>query len=290
MNSDCSEFCPEVLPTDLEFLEHVGAGHTCEVYRGKCRGTEVAIKQLIMPKHKMVTEETLAREVAIMVLVRHPNIVTFFGIVTQVSPLWIIMEYCAGGTAFELLHRTREVEPTWGQMLKMCLHVAVAMVYLHKFTPCIIHRDLKSLNILLDQPVTGPRDTVLAKVADFGLARVMDTAEPLTLGVGTNKWMAPEMLASHPYDEKVDVYSFAMVLYEITCRKIPFAKCDPMELKRLVLGGARPDLSEMAAECPENMRELITSCWASNPKDRPTFANIVNIINGMGTQTVVVSL
>merc|ERR1712224_559364 len=104
MNSDCSEFCPEVLPTDLEFLEHVGAGHTCEVYRGKCRGAEVAIKQLIMPKHKMVTEETLAREVARMVLVRHPNIVTFFGIVTQVSPLWIIMEYCAGGTAFELLH------------------------------------------------------------------------------------------------------------------------------------------------------------------------------------------
>jgi serine/threonine protein kinase len=289
-DSSCAS-CPELSTFELDWGEHIGAGHTCDVFRGHYSGKEVAIKQFRANKGN-VHDESLAREIAVMCLVRHPNIVLLYGVITTEPPLQIIMEYCHGGSCFELLHQQRKIKPTWSQMLKMCLHVAVAMDYLHRFNPCIIHRDLKSLNILLDQPLIDARSAPITKVADFGLARMLDnqSAEPLTLGVGTNQWMAPEIVCGSRYDEKVDVYSFAMVLYEITCKKIPFLNEQPMELRRLVLAGKRPDLSHMASQCPGCIRELIQVCWAGNARKRPPFKEVCQVINSARTQSVIVSL
>merc|ERR1719409_2333242 len=106
----------------------------------------------------------------------------------------------------------------------MAKHTAAAMDYLHQFHPQIIHRDLKSLNLLLERPVNSPHDTPHVKVTDFGLARMMDvslTDTHMTAGVGTPYWMAPEIFAGTTYDEKVDVYSYGMVLFEILARRIP---------------------------------------------------------------------
>lgn len=285
---------PEVKTNDLQWLEQIGTGHTSEVFRGQYLCEQVAIKQFVMSKGK-VDDEMLAREVAIMCLVRHPHIVRLHGVViSEMAPPHIIMEYCAGGSCFDLIHRNSGKNlPTWSQLLKMCMHVAIAMDYLHKFNPCIIHRDLKSLNILLDQPVKDARDVPVAKVADFGLARVLETGEDtaMTLGVGTGRWMAPEMLSrAVKYNEKVDVYSFAMLLYEITCKQIPFENDHPMEMRRQVLSGRRPDLSSLASEAPANMRDLINQCWAGNPKKRPSFEEIIAVIRGAGFQVVMFSL
>lgn len=139
--------------------------------------------------------------------------------------------------------------------------------------------------------MSSPRDAPVVKVVDFGLARVVDTGgEAMTLGVGTSRWMAPEMLARQPYNEKVDVYSYGMVLYEICCRKIPFRKEEPMEMRRMVLSGMRPTLSNIAVQCPPRMRAMINSCWAGKPKDRPSFEEIVVIIHAVMKECVVVSL
>lgn len=278
--SSCAS-CPEVSPSDLEYFEHIGAGHTSEVFRGLFRGKVVAIKQVNMPAAQM-RDEAFAREVAIMCLVRHPNIVSLLGVVMDSLPMRIIMECCAGGSCFDFLHRQTSVQPTWAQSLKLCQNGAVAMAYLHDFEPVIIHRDLKSLNILLEQPILSTADVPCAKVADFGLARALDSAEPLTLGVGTNNWMAPEMFCRKTYDEKVDVYSYGMVLYEIVCRRIPFKGEEAPALRRLVLAGKRPDLSHVPSQCPDTIRALIVQCWAQDPSSRPDFEDVADIIKQAG--------
>lgn len=277
MSDETCPECPEVDPEDVEWFEHIGEGHTSVVFRGSYKGKNVAIKQMVLSAHK-VLEEILAREVAIMCLVRHPNIVSLMGVVMATEPMQIIMEYCEGGAVFNLLHQPSDFTLTWAQMLLVCVQTAAAMDYLHKYDPCIIHRDLKSLNMLLHTPMRSSTDTPVVKVADMGLARALDNEqEPLTLGVGTNRWMAPEMLAKATYNEKIDVYSYGMVLYEVCCRKIPFKGVETADIRTMVLAGIRPELTNLVPECPHEMRELISRCWAHSSNRRPSFAEILSI-------------
>merc|ERR1712187_1099942 len=106
------------------------------------------------------------------------------------------------------------------------------MNYLHRFNPQIIHRDLKSLTLLLDKPVSRTCQVPHVKVSDFGLARSKDQDPDedwgrMTMNAGTNNWMAPEVIEGTRHDERVDIYSYAMVLWEIICRSIPFGEHDP---------------------------------------------------------------
>mmetsp|Transcript_90336 Transcript_90336/g.165737 ORF Transcript_90336/g.165737 Transcript_90336/m.165737 type:complete len:321 (-) Transcript_90336:142-1104(-) len=283
--------CPEINEEELEWHEHVGEGHTSVVFRGSYKSKPVAIKQMVIPAQTKVMEEVLAREVAIMCLVRHPNIVSLLGVVMNTEPLQIVMEYCEGGSVFNLLHEALDFELTWEQMMQMCTQTATAMNYLHKFDPCIIHRDLKSLNMLLQTPVCSSTDAPLVKVADMGLARALTGGEEaLTLGVGTNRWMAPEMLGRMGYNEKIDVYSYGMVLYEVCCRKIPFKGANTMDIRSLVLSGARPPLSEVSPKCPAGMGDLITLCWAQIPSRRPTFEDILVLLVRLKKEVGVVSI
>merc|ERR1719261_1542477 len=111
----------------------------------------------------------------------------------------------------------------------------------------IIHRDLKSLNLLLAAPVTDSKAVPMVKVTDFGLSRMKDEAlgsqwGPMTMAAGTCHWMAPEVASGKHYDEKADVYSYAMALFEIICREVPFQEKQPQDVVRLVAEGKRPDM------------------------------------------------
>merc|ERR1719161_1413324 len=96
------------------------------------------------------------------------------------------------------------------------------MSYLHSLSPQIIHRDLKSKKVLLATNVISEYETPLAKVTDFGLSRALQAGRILTQGIGTWRWMAPEMFSSQNYTEKVDVFSFSMVVYELLAKKLPY--------------------------------------------------------------------
>merc|ERR1719433_742433 len=154
------------------------------------------------------------------------------------------------------------------------------MDYLHKFNPQIIHRDLKSLNLLLSKPVLSSTDIPLVKVSDFGLSRMKDQAPEsewgkMTIAAGTCHWMAPEVFTGTVYDEKVDVYSYGMILFEIVCREIPFEEEEPAAVGKLTVNGARPDLEAVPPDCPTDLRELMIRCWAQDPKGRPKFDEVV---------------
>jgi len=278
----------EVNPAHLVMYEKVGSGCTAEVFRGLYRDQEVAVKQIDWNKSNMGQKEQRAfdREVGIMPRLRHANLVRFLGVASLERPFRIITEYCSGGCCFELLHNCDHIELCWSQQLKMCTDVASAMAYLHDYNPQIIHRDLKSLNLLLAAPVRGVSDVPLVKVSDFGLSRMKDAGAEadwgkMTIAAGTCHWMAPEAFVGTKYDEKVDVYSYAMIVFEVICREIPFEDEEPAAVGRLTVEGHRPDMEAVPPDCPKALCALMVACWSKFPQERPAFVDILSCITAI---------
>lgn len=150
----------------------------------------------------------------------------------------IVTEYCFGGSLFSLLHEKKSVVLSNKQKFKIALDVAKGMNYLHTSSnQPILHRDLKSLNLLVVEPIQNQSDYVQAKITDFGLSRAISELEGpdyssrrMTGLAGTFHWMAPEVLQSQEYTHKADVYSYGIVLWEILCREPPFKNWKPHEI------------------------------------------------------------
>lgn len=219
-----------------------------------------------------------------MMTVSHDNLVTFRGVAHSPASFDIVVEYCEGGDCFDLLQNNHAFDMSWQQVNKLCYDTALAMSYLHNSNPQIIHRNLKSINVMLQHPVhegTVP----WAKVTDFGLSKVKDEAsqewEGKMTSVSTGPWMAPE-ISSGCYDEKVDVYSYAMFMYEAICNEIPFGEYDPTWEGQLQAchghDGARPDLAMVPPDCPPRLLKLMKECWRHKPSTRPSFREVVEIM------------
>ncbi|CBZ53703.1 putative Tyrosine kinase-like (TKL) protein [Neospora caninum Liverpool] len=345
---------------ELRVEEKIGSGASSEVFAGTWRGSEVAIKRVVLPENEMASRavQDFERELTIMLRLRHPNLVLLMGANLHTRPLFVVTELCAGGSLFDLLHarvfqrlararparqrhprgaedknaRRESARPqargaaeaasgssrllagsdcrareridgprqgerrrqgaagrasrkgprdrspswssddgssdnedrpvlTWWQKAKIAFDVAKGCAYLHGSRPPIIHRDLKSLNILLTEKIVHRQQVPHAKVADFGLSRITTVAESTHAGeqhasadaysrplvanpaflpahasphghvaatsrtgiVGTYYWMAPEVIAAGTYSEKIDVYSYGIVLYELLSESLPYA-------------------------------------------------------------------
>lgn len=276
----------EVAADELVYNESLGRGCTAEVFRGFWRGREVAIKEIFHQRKDSRSGKSVKmdisfnREVSVLSKVRHPHLVQFIGVCFEPRPLRVVIEFCKGGSLFDLVH-DEDLAIHLAQQIKMCKDIAEGMCYLHNFKPQIIHRDLKSLNLLLVEPVLSGADKPHIKVSDFGTARMKDLETEwgsMTKAAGTCHWMAPEVFKG-PYDEMADVYSYAMVLYEIICRDVPFDECEGNEVLSLVLEGVRPSMDLVPADSPPALVELMTSCWAQNPAARPTFARVLELLS-----------
>jgi serine/threonine protein kinase len=153
----------------------VGSGSQAEVFEGALEGKQVAVKRIDSSrlKHNSRSRTDLVRELMIMGKTSHPNLVQLLGTCEQprVKSIDILLEFCRGGTLFELLH-IDDVDLVIWQQHTMATDVALGMGYLHRFNPQIIHRDLKSLNVLLADPVHSVHDIPHVKIADFGFAKM----------------------------------------------------------------------------------------------------------------------
>jgi len=120
-------------------------------------------------------------------------------------------------------------------------------------------------------------------VTDFGLARVVEPHDrkALTSFVGTIHWMAPEMFDSRSYDEKVDVYSYGIVVFEMFAREPPFEDRQQEEIEQLVKKGARPTLEAVPQELPVELRDIMITSWAQNPRERPSFGSIIQALSSV---------
>ncbi|KAL6564966.1 copper transport protein ctr1 [Orobanche minor] len=153
---------------------------------------------------------------------RHPNIVLFMGAVTEPPNLSIVTEYLSRGSLYRLLHKPGAKEALdERRRLSMAYDVAKGMNYLHKCNPPIV-RDLKSPNLLVDRKST-------VKVCDFGLSRLKaKTFLPSKSAAGT--WMAPEVLRDEPSNENLDLYSFGVILWELTTLPQPWGNLNPAQV------------------------------------------------------------
>ncbi|KAH0787678.1 TKL family protein kinase [Histomonas meleagridis] len=252
---------------DLELKEVIGAGGFAEVYLGtrKSTGETVAIKKLHQQKFDKSMLEMFKSEVAILGKLKHFAILPFVGACTK-PPFCIVTKFMSGGSLFSRLHAKDEsdkLSPT--QLTIIALGIAFGMNYLH--SQQMLHRDLKSLNILLDE-------NNYPKISDFGMARTKGTGnEDKSSGIGTSQWMAPEVLNSNTYDEKADVYSYGMIIWEMLTGDVPYRGIRDFQVTMSVVNQKnRPTIPK---KCPQLLAQFIRNCWNSDPKKRPTFKEII---------------
>lgn len=249
---------------DLEEKQQIGEGASSTVYKGFFKhDKQVAIKKLKYHKLKGGKLRVFQREVSILASAEHPCLVHFVG-ATDTAPFCIVTEWINGGSLYALLRTKKPISAS--KKTSIAFDIARGMNYLH--SRHIIHRDLKSPNVLLD-------DNGRAKICDFGYSRVADDTDVMTKNVGTPHWMAPELLDNQSsYNHMIDVYSYGIVLWEITAQAVPYRDLDsPQIIAKVVSSDFRPPIPEGTHP---DIVNLIKQCWDRDPNQRPTFSEILN--------------
>lgn len=281
----------------------IGRGGAGVIYKGVYRGSLVAIKRIRLALFGLdgpISEEAQSmfmQEANMLCRLVHPNIVYFMGAYIDGTDGYIVVEYCNRGSLRSILDRLNDQHHLrkckwvdWNWRCKIALCTARGLLYLHQTaTPTIVHRDLKSPNVLVC-------DYYAAKVADFGTARLISIASEafgdssahdqqinnlMTTQLGTARWTAPEIVQGFSqghasYSEAVDIYSFGLILWELTTFELPFSKLFyNVEVHEAILRGERPTIPPPCSFRPVEWDDLMVSCWAQSPKDRPQAAQVV---------------
>lgn len=283
----------EVNPKELKLLERIGAGEFGEVFKAKWHGSYVAAK--VLRRSDEIALGDFRTEIAILRKIHHPNCVQFLGACTKQKPYIVLTELMACSLADAFMKTFVAASPR--RQVEIALDFARSMAYLHSRRQPIVHRDLKPANLMISGNLNADAeqlylDSGVIKVADFGLSKSlvpvdkhgtiatmdMNATYKLTGETGSYRYMAPEVFRHEPYNLKVDVYSFAMIIFQVFETTPPYAGCDPVEAARsAAMLGARPvfpprrNLSEVQLE----LRDLITCCWASDAEARPSFEDII---------------
>ena len=254
--------CPEITMNDLTKPQRVAGGGTCSVHKTtyKVTGQTVAMKVFNVTEPK----EEIIHEITLMSLLRHPNVLSVIGwglVEGQFeTQLFALSPYASRGSLFNSLQKNSK-SFTFDIKFKIIIQIANGLEYLHSLG--IIHRDIKSMNILIDDDYT-------AYLGDIGSARIID--KKMTLATGTVSWMAPEVLQTQKYTEKVDIYSFGMLIYEVIVSEIPFSDLKTQQLYPSIIKGVRPSIPSTV---PKGWNKLMTSMWHAKPQHRPSISEVI---------------
>uniref|UniRef100_A0A8C2ZVS3 Mitogen-activated protein kinase kinase kinase n=1 Tax=Cyclopterus lumpus TaxID=8103 RepID=A0A8C2ZVS3_CYCLU len=266
--------CPlEIDFSELLLNEVIGAGGFGKVYKGVWGREEVAVKAARQDPDEDIsaTAECVRQEARLFWMLRHPNIISLRGVCLREPNLCLVMEYARGGALNRAL-AGKKVPPK--VLVNWAVQIATGMDYLHNqaFVP-IIHRDLKSSNILILEPVEredlGGRTL---KITDFGLAREWHQTTKMS-AAGTYAWMAPEVIKHSLFSKSSDVWSFGVLLWELLTGEVPYREIDALAV---AYGVAMNKLTlPVPSTCPEPFAQLLGECWSPNPRSRPSFTSIL---------------
>jgi serine/threonine protein kinase len=276
-------------PSAVVIKQSLGSGAFAEVVLADYNGEQVAIK--LFHEFSQDALRMFLDEVHMLRKFRHENIVAFRGILID-GRFGLIMEFLPGGSLFDYICRrdplraTHEVDERfslhWPIAQKMLTGAACGLIYLHGRR--VIHRDIKSANLLLAADLT-------VKLADFGLSRTrndLPSLRTITLG-GSPAWMAPETFTQNPIDYKCDVYSFGVTMWELAYRSAPWSQLGVMQvmMKMMYYPNERPPLGdrEHLDPLPTEYLPLMEECWSSDPAMRPDMATVHRRLLSMRVST-----
>jgi len=256
------------------------------------------------------SRQKIEKELTLGVKLIHPHIMRIYGIVDikQYGPV-LVLELCFGKSLRRVLDDGlfSSLSESWNLRCRWLLEIATGMSALHDLKS-IIHRDLKTCNVLMS---TADLTVAVAKIADFGVAMAIETLpSTVSAGSGTLAWMAPETFDGK-YSEKSDVFSFAVLCFEAVTLSLPYVGKSTAEITNLVMErfkvskalekrgvtvaeqkkewleenpihGRRPDMRQIASDCPQALIDWTTQCWADNAIERPTFSDCVGFFKRLG--------
>lgn len=259
--------CPkdewELPKEEFTLEEELGSGHFAEVYRGRWKNIiNVAIK--ILKSDSELNHREFQREVQILKSLRHRHLISLFAVCTASTPYWIITELMEKGSLLSFLRGPEGQIQDFASLVDMAAQVADGMSYLEEKNS--IHRDLAARNVLVGEDY-------VCKVADFGLARVIK--EPFYITEDKKlpyKWSAPEAISHGKFSNKSDVWSFGVLLYEITTYGgVPYPAFNNQEVFQQVTTGYR---MPAPAKCPDFLYQIMLKCWSADPANRPNFRSL----------------
>ena len=248
---------------ELRIKDDINSGAFGAVKVGLFHKKRVAIKVMTTKEFTEGLARRYISEVCALYMCRHPFIVKLVGF-TNKKPFTIVTELVSYSNLRKFLEeKTYKRQWTGTNLTKIAMGVASAIGYMHSIG--LMHRDLKPENILLD-------DDLNPKICDFGLTREFDKPSYPTAHLGTRYWMAPEVIrGKSKYDNKCDVFSYAMILYQMLTKKLPYEDISASNVCNEIERGKRPDLP---LDTPKGLRLLIKQCWDDNPVKRPSFDEI----------------
>eukprot|EP01096_Ripella_sp_DP13-Kostka_P000042 TRINITY_DN1005_c0_g5_i1.p1 TRINITY_DN1005_c0_g5~~TRINITY_DN1005_c0_g5_i1.p1 ORF type:complete len:852 (-),score=339.53 TRINITY_DN1005_c0_g5_i1:414-2969(-) len=272
----------EIDANDLKLIDKLGQGTSAVVYRGTYRGQEVAIKVLKEKAEAKLLEE-FEKEFSIISTLRSPHVVFLYGATLHPNQS-IVLEFCQKGSLYDCLLNPAE-DITWARVLRAASDSIRGISCLHNWKPQIVHRDLKSLNLLVDQ-------NWVVKVSDFGTARFTSGGgdmATLTRLRGTYAYCAPEVYFGQHFTTKSDIFSFGIILWELAYRCLTGTYSQPYsEYTHIVFdfqiiiqtakNALRPTIP---AGCPEPYADVIRRCWDPAPENRPDTDEVVQLVKDL---------
>jgi serine/threonine protein kinase len=270
-------------------VQHLAFGSNAEVSKAKLAGDTVCIKMIKKDKvDNDVAKKEFDTECGILLRLNHPNILTLYGYGTE-PHRFLVIEFLSGGTLTDKLKAKMRRSSVFNalfpkakfplpEVYRMFIQLADAFDYLHRRMhpdATIIHRDLKPDNV----GFTADGNLLLF---DFGLCTCVKrftsptSVYEMTGGTGSLRYMAPEVALELPYNEKVDVYSCGILLWQVASDQQPFAGATRKDfMKFIVQQGCRPDVK---SSWPKALKKLMTDMWDPDPTTRPSFDAVLNTL------------
>nr|XP_041576704.1 tyrosine-protein kinase Fgr isoform X2 [Taeniopygia guttata] len=263
----------EIARESVTLTRKLGMGCFGDVWMGTWNGTtKVAVKTL---KPGTMSPEAFLEEAQIMKRLRHDKLVQLYAVVSE-EPIYIVTEFMSQGSLLDFLKDGDGRYLKLPQLVDMAAQIAAGMAYIERMN--YIHRDLRAANILVG-------DNLVCKIADFGLARLIEDDE-YTARQGAKfpiKWTAPEAALFGRFTIKSDVWSFGILLTELVTKgRVPYPGMNNREVLEQVERGYR---MQCPGSCPPSLHEVMVQCWKREPEERPTFEYLQSFLEDYFTAT-----
>ena len=245
----------------------IGFGTFSTVYKGLWNGIDVAIKKFKLQGLPMEIGVALRTEAAIMRKLNHPNVMGLYGFCVDPGRYSLVLRYVRNGTLCDLIN-VKHTAVSWEDRLRIATGIASGVEYLHDAK--IVHRDIKSPNILMDKDL-------VPVITDFGLSRFEEKTKASIAqskgsgAVGTVSWMAPELFKrGATYSRKTDLFAFGAVMCELACLAPLWSSEQTATDTNISLWVRDGERSNTPAGTPILFARLIAQCWAQDSAERPT--------------------